>query len=222
MKRWERLRIALAAAALRAFVALLSATWRWRAAGEDDEIPRPAIFVYWHSHSFSMAPFSARLVRRGFSLAVLASLSKDGEFAARVGRGRGITIFRGSASRGGTAGLRRLYRHLRKGGSCILASDGPRGPLHEVKPGAVVLSQMAGAPVVPVAAAADRFWRLRSWDRMVVPKPFARIVVIVGEPVGVPAESDLAAGQERVARALNAVAEEAERVVETGVDPLAR
>lgn len=202
MALWQRLRLALAAAALRAFLALLCATWRWRVIGE---IPRSAIFVYWHSDSFSMVPFATRVVQRGVSLAVLASLSKDGELATRVARGRGLHIVRGSASRGGTAGLRRLYRHLRNGGSCILAPDGPRGPVHEVKPGAVVLSQMAGAPVVPLAAAANRFWRLRSWDRMVVPKPFAQVVVVVGEPERVSAESDLPAGQEQVARMLNGV-----------------
>lgn len=224
MTRLDRVKIALAAVLIRGILGLLAATWRWRVAGGSgrlDEIltagpggaPRPVILAYWHSRTALLWPFAKRLLSPRLPLAILASLSRDGELAARLARPWGLTIFRGSASRGGTAGLRQLYRHLRKGGSCILAPDGPRGPLHQVKPGVVVLSQMAAEPLVPLGAAADRCWRLRSWDRMVIPKPFATVMLVVGEPETLAPETDLADGQTRVAARLTAVTEEAERAV---------
>lgn len=226
MTRFDRVKIALAAVLLRGLLALLGATWKWRVVGGPerldglleagpDGVPRPVILAYWHRHTALMLPFATRLLTRGLPLAVLASLSRDGELAARIARPWGLTVFRGSASRGGTAGLRRLFRHLRKGGSCILAPDGPRGPLHQVKPGVVVLSQMAAVPVVPLAAAADRCWRLRSWDRMVIPKPFAELTLVVGEPEGIAADSELSDGQTRVAEQLDRAVREAERVAGT-------
>lgn len=226
MTRFDRVKIAVAAVLIRGLLALLGATWKWRVVGGSERldglletgpggVPRPLILAYWHRHTALMVPFVTRLLARGLPLAVLASQSKDGELAARIARPRGFTVVRGSASRGGTAGLRRLFRHLRDGGSCILAPDGPRGPLHEVKPGVVVLSQMAAVPVVPLAAAADRSWRLRSWDRMVIPKPFAELTLVVGEPETVAAESELTDGQTRVAEQLDRVAREAERVAGT-------
>jgi len=224
MTRWQRLQLTLAAALVRGILGLLGATWRCRVAGGIERLDevlgtgpggsaRPVILAYWHSFSPLIAPFATRLLSRRLPLAVLASLSRDGELAAKLAKGWRITIVRGSASRGGTAGLRGLFRHLRSGGSCILVPDGPRGPLHQVKAGVVVLSQLAAAPVVPLGAAADRCWRLRSWDRMLVPKPFARVVLVVGEPVTIAPQTGLADGQTRVAARLAAVTEEAERAV---------
>lgn len=224
MNRLDRVKVTLAAALIRGILTVLGATWRWRVVGGDEELdrilnagtgdaPRSVIFAYWHRYTALIVPFATRLVARGLPLAVLTSLSRDGELAARLGRPRGFTIFRGSASRGGTVGLRKLFRHLRKGGSCVLAPDGPRGPVHRVKPGVVVLSQMAGRPVVPLGAAADRYWRLRSWDRMVIPKPFATVTLVVGEPETIAAETELTDGQARLGARLTAVAEEAERAV---------
>lgn len=228
LTRWDRLKVLLAAGLIRALVALLGRTWRWRvvrgrevleelfeAHGSQSASKGPgAILAYWHNHTLVMARYLSRnFLARGFPLAMLASWSRDGELGARLARAWGGTVYRGSASRGGTEGLRRLFRHLRGGGSCVLSPDGPRGPIYEVKPGAVVLSQMTGAALVPVGAAADRCWRLRSWDRLLIPKPFARVLLVVGEPQVVAADRDPAAEQERLAGVLTAVAEEAEQAV---------
>jgi lysophospholipid acyltransferase (LPLAT)-like uncharacterized protein len=230
MTRLDRLKIALAAVLVRVFLTLLGSTWRWRVVGSGEALDellegsptarteelRPVLFCYWHNGSLPMARFVAsRLLARGWPLAILSSLSRDGELGARLSRAWGATVFRGSASRGGTSGLRKLFRHLRQGGSCILAPDGPRGPVYQVKPGIVVLSQMTGAPVIPLGAAADRFWRLRSWDRMIVPKPFARVWLVIGEPEAVAAETEMEEGQRQVAAGLDAVAKEAETLAET-------
>lgn len=195
---------------IRLLLAALGATWRWRVRRggellEDLRASRRAtIFVYWHNQTLIFARFfSRRFMAGGFPMALLSSWSKDGELGARLAAAWGGTVIRGSASRGGTQGLRGLFRHLRKGGSCVLAPDGPRGPLYQPKPGAAVLSRMARTPILPVAARVDRVWRLRSWDRLQIPKPFARIEVIVGEPWTVPLEADLTTESVRLGERLS-------------------
>ncbi|HVS16531.1 MAG TPA: lysophospholipid acyltransferase family protein [Thermoanaerobaculia bacterium] len=150
----------------------------------------PAILTYWHEHIFVSTVFLRRFfLSRRRPLAALASHSQDGELVARIARNFGVRVARGSTSRGGREGLRALHRELVKhGASLVILPDGPRGPRHEVKPGLIVLSQLSGAPVVPLAFAASRAWRLRSWDRMAVPKPGCRVRVLVGEPIRVPRE----------------------------------
>jgi lysophospholipid acyltransferase (LPLAT)-like uncharacterized protein len=159
---------------------------RLEAAGE------PAILAYWHEHIFVSAAFLRRhYLARGRPLTVLASHSQDGELVARIARRFGVRVVRGSTSRGGREGLRALHREIvRHGSSLVILPDGPRGPRHEVKAGLVVLSQLSGAPVVPMAFAASRAWHLGSWDRMAVPRPGCRVRVLVGEPVQVPRELD--------------------------------
>jgi lysophospholipid acyltransferase (LPLAT)-like uncharacterized protein len=175
----------------------------------------PVILAFWHNRTVYLAHWlERRFLSRGVPLAALASRSRDGELAAKLGRMLHAVVIRGSASRGGSEGLRRLYRAVRGGTSCAMAVDGPRGPLYEAKPGTVVLAQMTGAPVVPVAWAADRVWALRSWDRLLIPKPFARVVMAVGEPLEVPRQLDaeqLAAEQRRLEHALRSLTEEVER-----------
>lgn len=147
------------------------------------------IFAFWHNRMVICAELiQRRIIRGGRPVAVLTSLSRDGELAARMARMRGYRLIRGSTSRGGLASLLRLRRAIRQGWSAAMAPDGPRGPAHEVQPGTVMLAKAAAAPIVPLAYAASRSWRVRSWDRLVVPRPFARAVVTVGAPLEVPAD----------------------------------
>jgi len=112
---------------------------------------------------------------------VLISRSRDGTLGTEVGRLLGAEVARGSTSRGGGPALRQLVRALAGGSTVLVIPDGPRGPAGELKPGVVALAGLAGVPVLPLAMAVDRGWRLRSWDRMVIPKPFARLRVLVGD-----------------------------------------
>ena len=126
-------------------------------------------------------------VRRGYPLVLVASRSRDGELVARFARAHGVGSVRGSSSRGGRAVLSGSYRALVEDRTApILIPDGPRGPAYELKPGAVALSQMAGAAILPLGFAARRSWIVGSWDRLIIPRPFTRIAVAVGEPVAVP------------------------------------
>jgi lysophospholipid acyltransferase (LPLAT)-like uncharacterized protein len=178
----------------------------------------PVVFAFWHNRLAVCGHLiHRRFVRRGHSVAVLASLSRDGELAARVGRARGFRMIRGSSSRGGLGGLLRLYRAVaRDGCSAATAPDGPRGPAQECQPGTVMLARLAGVPIVPLAYAASHSWRVRSWDRLIVPRPFARAVVTVGEPLAVPADlpdGELAGLSAQLKRRLDELVEQAEALV---------
>ncbi|MDX1382569.1 MAG: lysophospholipid acyltransferase family protein [Thermoanaerobaculia bacterium] len=147
----------------------------------------PVVLSFWHDQTVSAAWFLlTRVHRRGLPVTLLASHSRDGDLTVRICRPWGARVVRGSASRGGRQAIMALYRELvDHGSSPMVVPDGPRGPLHECKPGALVLAKMAKVPILPLGFAPGRCWRLGSWDRMTVPKPGARIGVAVGEPIAV-------------------------------------
>ncbi|HSJ26508.1 MAG TPA: lysophospholipid acyltransferase family protein [Longimicrobiales bacterium] len=153
--------------------------------------------------------------RRRF--ATMASRSGDGEYITRMLHHWGYRVARGSSSRGGDTALRELARHIRQGHSVALTADGPRGPRRRLKHGVLRLAQLTGVPVVPVASAADRCWRLGSWDAFMVPEPFSRVVIAFGEAVPVARSSsagdiaETAGHVESVMAELQQVAEEAVR-----------
>ena len=194
------LSLRLAALLLRGVVAVLGATWRVEVVLGGAQVEdlaasrRPVVLAHWHNRLLTVVPaLRGHLLARGYPIAVMASRSRDGALGALVARAWGARVVRGSASRGGSEGLRQLHRVLaREGSAVVVIPDGPRGPLYEAKPGALVLAQMARVPVVPVTASADRAWRLGSWDRLLLPRPFARVRVAFGEPFGVPREADSA------------------------------
>lgn len=194
----DRLLLSLAVGALRLVFAVLRRTWRWRViAGEEHvaeviESGRPALFCFWHDRVLPAALFlSERVIRRGGrKVATLASQSQDGEIATRIAVALGGLTLRGSSTRGGAGGLKGLLRAVKDGHSLALTVDGPKGPRHLAKPGAVAVARGTGAPLLPLSWSSDRCWRLRSWDRTAIPKPFARVEVRLGEPIAVPREVD--------------------------------
>jgi lysophospholipid acyltransferase (LPLAT)-like uncharacterized protein len=158
-------------------VRLLAATWRMRTAGADvvqglRAARRPIVFTLWHGH---MLPLLWH--HRDEGIAVLISEHRDGEIIARIASALGFRTVRGSTYRGADRALAGLVRELRAGHDVAVTPDGPRGPAGHFAPGAIVAAQRAGAPIVAVGVAATRAWRLRSWDRFMVPKPFARVTV---------------------------------------------
>jgi len=162
------------------------------------------VLVVWHHQLFLAAWLLHReLVRRGVPIVVLISRSRDGTLASEIGRLLGADVVRGSTSRGGGAALRQLLRSAAAGRMPLLVPDGPRGPALYCKPGAVALAELGELAIQPIALAVDRAWRLRSWDRLVVPKPFARLTPVLGERLEVPAALD-GAGRERARRQLEA------------------
>ncbi len=149
---------------------------------------------YWHQHTLFCAQYLLSLrprVRTGF----LVSPSVDGELGARVLRRAGAHVIRGSSSRTGALALKEYFHALtRDQVSTVVSPDGPRGPAFKCKPGAILLAQMSGRPIVPMSYAAARAW-LVHWDRSVLPVPFTRVVIAIGEPRTVPRVLDAAALQ---------------------------
>lgn len=142
---------------------------------------RPVVFVLWHSRLLSLG-----YLHRGQGVYGLASLSADGEYIARLLQRWGMPMVRGSSSRGGDTAFREMVRVVRAGHSMSITPDGPRGPRERLKPGVLQLAQLTGAPLIPVSAAASSAWHFNSWDRFMVPRPFAHVPVGYGAPLEVP------------------------------------
>ena len=131
---------------------------------------------------------------RGFQ--VLVSASGDGDISEHLLQSFDYQVIRGSTSRGGARALREMLTALRNGDVLIITPDGPRGPTHSMNPGLAWMSRATGYGVVPCGFAADRAWRANSWDRLTVPKPWARVAFFYEEPVFVGRDAD-EAEQER-------------------------
>ncbi len=156
--------------------------WRVRQVGPP-QTPGPHLYAHWHGDELLLVPVFAR---RG--LAVMSSRSRDGEAMALLLQRLGYRVVRGSSSRGGAGGLKGLIdlvRHEKR--SAAIAVDGPRGPVFKVKPGILLLAQSTGLPIIPAGISASRKWMIRgAWNQGYFPKPFARCVVVYGEPIHVP------------------------------------
>ena len=149
--------------------------------------------VYWHQHQLFCVKHLLEQRGKGLKLGFLISPSVDGEIGAMIVRNLGGEVIRGSSSHTGARALRDYYQALaHDGASPAITPDGPRGPPWKFKPGAVLLAQLSGRPMIPLSYAASSAWKIK-WDRFVIPKPFSRIVVAVGEPVYVPKGLDAAA-----------------------------
>lgn len=178
----------LAAGALR----LLWATVRIeRVIGAEhlEAVDGACIPCFWHARTVLCLRFLLLQRSRGIRIAWLISPSVDGELATMVAQRWGIHVVRGSATRTGVKAMRDLYRAVRKEGvSPIITPDGPKGPVGVCKPGAPMLAQLAGVPMLPISW--DTRWsvRLPTWDRVVVPLPFTRATIAVGAPIAVSRE----------------------------------
>jgi len=144
----------------------------------------PVIFVFWHGHLLPLVHYHRRE-----GIVVLVSEHADGEIIARILHRHGFGTARGSTTRGGVRGLRGLVRAGREGSDLALTPDGPRGPRHEVKPGALATAQMTGLPLVPLAVSVSSAWTLSSWDGFLVPKPFSTVRIEYLPPRFVPRDA---------------------------------
>lgn len=177
--------------------------------------PLPVLISFWHNRIFLGSDFVfEHLHRQGLEITILASKSRDGEVASRIAKRWGLHTVRGSASRGGGKALRALYRAVtRKKTSPVMIPDGPRGPIYHFKIGVAVLAQMSQTPILPMGFAAEKFWRVKSWDRLIVPRPFTRITLAVGEPQHLArslSQEELEAERERLQGLLDDLTLEAE------------
>jgi lysophospholipid acyltransferase (LPLAT)-like uncharacterized protein len=156
---------------------LLSRSWRIHKHGPIEVLEKfvrgrtPCVFAHWHGDE--LVQIGCHSYRR---LAVLSSLSKDGTIMANTLRLLGYRVFRGSSSRGGLRGLIGLIRAGKSGAQTAIAVDGPKGPIHEVKPGIVTLAKKTGNPIIAVSTTSNRSWYIpRAWNKSYLPKFFAII-----------------------------------------------
>ncbi|HEX8169476.1 MAG TPA: lysophospholipid acyltransferase family protein [Thermoanaerobaculia bacterium] len=168
------------------------------------------ILAFWHSHLLPVLGCA----RWRHPISVMVSRSHDGELIARVLGHYGVASARGSSSRGGSAALREFVREGREGRNLVFTPDGPRGPARVAKEGVVTAARLTGLPLQPIAVAARRKKFLGSWDRMLLPFPFTRTVCVYGEPLLVPRDAEAEPWRARLEQTLNALSDEAERLVD--------
>jgi hypothetical protein len=184
---------------------LFGFTWRFSLKGRIDldlyhDGGQGRIYAFWHSNLLPMA-----FHFRNTGKMALVSESRDGRRAAAVAQRWGHGIIHGSSSHGGSAGFRACIRELRRGGNIVITPDGPRGPREIVKPGISQIAFFADATVVPLRAIPFRAFRLHSWDGFMIPIPFARIEIHIGEPIAgrdAPADNPIESLTCRVQQAL--------------------
>lgn len=153
-------------------------TWRIDASAEEERLMRdvsePTILLFWHNRLLLGAECHRRF-RAGRSAYGLVSASKDGAWLAAFFELIGLGTVRGSSSRRGSEALQELVEHVREGSDVALTPDGPRGPVYSFKPGAAILARRSGARILLASAECSSAWRVKSWDRFFIPKPFSRV-----------------------------------------------
>jgi len=186
----QRLAVRAAGLVFPLLIRAVGSTLRFRVEGQEhwDEAARGGrlpIYTFWHDRIFAGTYFF-----RGRRIVIMTSQSFDGEYIARFIQRLGYGAVRGSSTRGGVGALVELSRLVRRGCPAGFSIDGPRGPRHVAKMGALLLAKKTGQAVLPFGVNAERFWSLKSWDRMQIPKPFSRVRVRFAPPIHVPAEAD--------------------------------
>jgi len=201
---------------------LLVGSCRTRIIGWDEWVEtehaggRAVLFAFWHNRLLIPAWFFRRR-----NIHVLVSRHDDAELIARILERIGFVVVRGSAERspgkskkGGVRALHVMARRGREGHDLAFTPDGPRGPLYSIAPGLLVLARLTRLKVVPLGIEMARFWRLGSWDRFRIPKPFTKTVCFFGPPLEL--SRDLTEAHAQLAEAMKAVSEKAAELV--GVD----
>jgi len=146
---------------------------------------RPIILCFWHS----------RLIANAFGwksdkpLHQLSTPHRDGKIAAATYNRLGVKTIWGSTSKGGSEAVRAMLKVLKHGGIISITPDGPRGPRQRMQKSAIDIARMSGAVLVPVSNSMSPFKMLGTWDRMIVPLPFAKGIFAVGQPVEVPRDA---------------------------------
>jgi lysophospholipid acyltransferase (LPLAT)-like uncharacterized protein len=187
---WQRFQIRVMGLGLYLLTKIVGQTMKFEVHGrqwEDDleTSSKKPIYSFWHDRIISSTYFF-----QDQDIIVLSSHSFDSEYTARCIQRFGFGIVKGSSSRGAVSGLVGLIRIMKRGFAAAFTVDGPRGPRYEVKSGPVLLAKKTGNPLVPFVIECRRFWALKSWDRLQVPKPFTRAAVFYGPPIYVDAKVD--------------------------------
>ncbi|MFH1561989.1 MAG: lysophospholipid acyltransferase family protein [Nitrospirota bacterium] len=145
------------------------------------------IYAFWHGRQFMLVSYLSH-----HQIAVMTSLSRDGEYQSRILKRFGCRIVRGSYTRGGVRGLLGLIKEIRAGYDVGFAVDGPTGPVYEVKEGVIYAAKKEKGYIVPLTTSAKKSWIFqKAWDKYLLPHPFTQGIIIFGEPYQVSKEADI-------------------------------
>jgi lysophospholipid acyltransferase (LPLAT)-like uncharacterized protein len=173
----QRLIIRMAGVALYWLIRVIGATMRFEVVGwEHHTEDEPLVYCFWHNRIPTATYFW-----RNRGIVVMSSRSFDSEYIARFIQRFGYGAARGSSTRGARSALIQMIRAVKSGKSAAITVDGPSGPIYQAKPGALLLAAKSGAAILPFSISLAQSWRLRSWDRIEIPKPFTRAVVVIGQ-----------------------------------------
>ncbi len=204
------------------YIRLVWVTGRWQVV--DAHVPArfwdhgtPFILAFWHGRLLMMP----KSWRAGYPINMLISQHRDGQLIARTVAHFGIRTIEGSSTRGGTQALRAILRSLKTGECVGITPDGPRGPRMRDSSAMVDIARLSGCPIIPVCHAARPARILGSWDRFLIARPFARGVIMWGQPIHVPktaTAADLARIKGETEAAMNDLAAHADRYL--GLEPI--
>jgi len=195
MSNSQEIRGALSQKLLGKCIGWLCRIWGWTyrlevnddAGVMDKKRQKPVVFLLWHNRLFAAIPLWKKTCGH-FPLVALMSASKDGTILEAAVRTVGADVARGSSSRRGAAALVYLRRALRQNKDAYITPDGPRGPLYELKEGALKLAQAEQASVVTIRINMKSYWQLKSWDQFRIPKPFSKIQLNYDSPIQIRSE----------------------------------
>ena len=188
------------------FIRLLTKTLRVRITDDSGLLSDPPqhglIWMFWHNRMLIVPGLYSRYTRKFRQAAVLTSASRDGAMLASVMRRFGLEAVRGSSSRRGAQAMMECRRLLKKNYYIGITPDGPRGPLYDMQPGVVQLARLCAVPIVPITVEYEKSWRLKSWDRFFIPKPFSVVRVRFLPFVHVPEEESPEDARQRLSALL--------------------
>ena len=150
---------------------------------------KPVIMSLWHGDFLSCLYYT-----RNRDVAVVASLSKDGDIITKALDSLGYQAIRGSSSRGGARVILEAVKKIREGFTVAVTIDGPKGPAYEVKPGIIKMAQKTGVPIIPMGLAYQNCIKLHNWDGTRIPLPFSKTIIHIGSPFTVEASASIEEG----------------------------
>ncbi len=182
----------------------------------DYELYRGKIIALLHGNALGVA-----MLGIDRDIYALVSRFRDGDIAEKFLLSLGYRVVRGSSEegkpqKGGSVGLLRLVKVLKEGNTVAITVDGPKGPYGKVKAGVILLAQKTGVPIIPVYVDFEWYIRLKTWDRLIIPIPFSRAKVRIGNPLWVLPEDSIEAKREELEEVLSSLSLEkfSERALE--------
>lgn len=179
----ECIMIRLADRAFYLLIRIIGSTIRYEIEGWEnfeaiEKMGKVPIYSFWHNRIFAGTYFF-----RHRGIVVITSQSMDGEYIARFIQRLGYGAIRGSSTRGGVGALIEMIRCMKQGLPMAFTVDGPKGPRYEAKSGPVLLAKKTGNPMMPFIVETEKFYSVKSWDRLQIPKPFTRAKMIIAQPI---------------------------------------